>query len=108
MLAVFDPVGIGVIKSLERPGANVTGTTMYAPQLIGERLEILRRIVPKLDKVAMVFNGNNANNGNQNNQGSSAPRGGQSAPSGGQSAPAGGTGAPAGGQGAPAGGGGSR
>jgi putative tryptophan/tyrosine transport system substrate-binding protein len=31
MLAVFDPVGIGVVKSLERPGTNVTGTTMYAP-----------------------------------------------------------------------------
>jgi class 3 adenylate cyclase len=30
MLAVFDPVGIGVVKSLERPGTNVTGTTMYA------------------------------------------------------------------------------
>jgi putative tryptophan/tyrosine transport system substrate-binding protein len=65
MLAVFDPVGIAVVKSLERPGANVTGTTMYAPQLIGERLEILRRIVPKLDKVAMALNGNNANNAAQ-------------------------------------------
>ena len=65
MLAVFDPVGIGVVKSLAQPGANVTGTTMYAPQLIGERLEILRRIVPKLDKVAMALNGNNANNAAQ-------------------------------------------
>ena len=62
MLAVFDPVGIGVVKSLERPGTNVTGTTMYAPQLIGERLRILKRIAPKLDKVAMALNGNNANN----------------------------------------------
>jgi putative tryptophan/tyrosine transport system substrate-binding protein len=55
MLAVFDPVGIGVVKSLERPGTNVTGTTMYAPQLIGERLRILKRIVPDLDKVAMAL-----------------------------------------------------
>ena len=31
MLAVFDPVGIGVVKSLDRPGTNVTGTTMSAP-----------------------------------------------------------------------------
>jgi putative tryptophan/tyrosine transport system substrate-binding protein len=62
MLAVFDPVGIGVVKSLDRPGTNVTGTTMYAPQLIGERLRILKRIVPNLDKVAMALNGNNANN----------------------------------------------
>jgi putative ABC transport system substrate-binding protein len=65
MLAVFDPVGVGVVKSLERPGTNVTGTTMYAPQLIGERLLILKRIVPNLDKVAMVLNGNNANNAAQ-------------------------------------------
>jgi putative ABC transport system substrate-binding protein len=62
MLAVFDPVGIGVVKSLERPGTNVTGTTMYAPQLIGERLRLLKRIVPNLDKVAMALNGNNVNN----------------------------------------------
>jgi putative ABC transport system substrate-binding protein len=62
MLAVFDPVGTGVVKSLERPGTNVTGTTMYAPQLIGERLRMLTGIVPNLDKVAMALNGNNPNN----------------------------------------------
>jgi putative ABC transport system substrate-binding protein len=62
MLAVFDPVGIGVVRSLERPGTNVTGTTMYAPQLIGERLRLLKRLVPHLDKVAMALNGNNVNN----------------------------------------------
>jgi putative tryptophan/tyrosine transport system substrate-binding protein len=65
MLAVFDPVGIGVVKSLERPGTNVTGTTMYAPQLIGERLRMLKRIVPNLDKVVMALNGNNTNNAAQ-------------------------------------------
>src|SRR6266550_9021716 len=65
MLAVFDPVGIGVVKSLERPGTNVTGTTVYAPQLIGERLRMLKRIVPTVDKVAMALNGNNASNAAQ-------------------------------------------
>jgi len=65
MMAVFDPVGTGVVKSLERPGTNVTGTTMYAPQLIGERLRILTAIVPRLDKVAMALNGNNPNNAAQ-------------------------------------------
>ena len=65
MLAVFDPVGIGVVKSLERPGTNVTGTTMYAPQLIGQRLRILKSVVPGLDKVVMALNGNNANNAAQ-------------------------------------------
>ena len=62
MMAVFDPVGIGVVKSLERPGTNITGTTTYAPQLIGERLRMLKRIVLNPDKVAMALNGNNANN----------------------------------------------
>ena len=65
MLAVFDPVGIGVVKSLDRPGTNVTGTTMYAPQLIGQRLRILKSIVPGLDKVVMALNGNNVNNAAQ-------------------------------------------
>jgi putative tryptophan/tyrosine transport system substrate-binding protein len=65
MLAVFDPVGIGVVKTLERPGTNVTGTTMYAPELIGERLRMLKRIVPNLDKVVMALNGNNTNNAAQ-------------------------------------------
>jgi putative ABC transport system substrate-binding protein len=65
MLAVFDPVGIGVVESLERPGTNVTGTTMYAPQLIGERIRLLKRIVPNLGKVAMAMNGNNVNNAAQ-------------------------------------------
>jgi ABC-type uncharacterized transport system substrate-binding protein len=37
MGAVNDPVGLGLVDSLERPGTNVTGTTMYAPHLIGER-----------------------------------------------------------------------
>jgi putative tryptophan/tyrosine transport system substrate-binding protein len=60
--AVNDPVGLGLVNSLERPGTNVTGTTMYAPQLIGERLLILQKIVPALRKVSMVTNGNNANN----------------------------------------------
>jgi ABC-type uncharacterized transport system substrate-binding protein len=65
MLAVNDPVGAGLVKSLERPGTNVTGTTMYAPQLIGERLKILQRLVPRLDRISIVLNGNNTNNAAQ-------------------------------------------
>ncbi|MGB8617056.1 MAG: ABC transporter substrate-binding protein, partial [Pseudolabrys sp.] len=65
LLAVNDPVGLGLVKSLERPDTNVTGTTMYAPQLIGERLRILKTIIPDLDKIAMAMNGNNLNNASQ-------------------------------------------
>ncbi len=62
MGAVNDPVGLGLVNSLDRPGTNVTGTTNYAPRLIGERLRILKQIAPGLRKVSMVTNGNNANN----------------------------------------------
>jgi putative tryptophan/tyrosine transport system substrate-binding protein len=60
--AVNDPVGLGVVDSLDRPGRNVTGTTIYAPHLIGERLRILKALVPALDRVAIFVNGNNKNN----------------------------------------------
>jgi putative tryptophan/tyrosine transport system substrate-binding protein len=62
MAAVNDPVGLGLVKSLDRPGTNVTGTTMYAPHLIGERVRLLKKLVPAAAKVAMLVNGNNANN----------------------------------------------
>src|SRR5262245_53177279 len=58
--AVNDPVGLGLVKSLERSGTNVTGTTMYAPHLIGERLRLLKMLYPAAAKVAMFANGNNA------------------------------------------------
>ena len=60
--AVNDPVGLGLADSLERPGRNVTGTTIYAPHLIGERLRILKAIVPAVDRVSIFMNGNNKNN----------------------------------------------
>jgi putative tryptophan/tyrosine transport system substrate-binding protein len=62
LMGVNDPVGVNLVKSLEKPGTNVTGTTIYAPQLIAERLRMLKVIIPNLDKVAMVINGNNKNN----------------------------------------------
>ena len=62
LAAVNDPVGLGVADSLEHPGRNATGTTIYAPNLIAERLRILKRIAPQLDHVAIFMNGNNRNN----------------------------------------------
>jgi putative ABC transport system substrate-binding protein len=65
LLAVNDPVGLGAVDSLERPGRNVTGTTIYAPHLIAERVRILKNLVPTLDHAAVFLNGNNANNRSQ-------------------------------------------
>jgi len=62
MAAVNDPVSLGLVRSLDHPGTNVTGTTNYAPHLIGERVRLLKKLAPAASKVAMFTNGSNANN----------------------------------------------
>src|SRR5258708_1751781 len=52
MVAVADPVGTGLIKSLSRPGGNITGVTNIAAELAGKRLEILKELLPAASKVA--------------------------------------------------------
>jgi putative ABC transport system substrate-binding protein len=49
-----DPVASGVVASLGRPGGNITGLTNLAPELSSKRLEILREVVPKLSRVAVL------------------------------------------------------
>ena len=49
-----DPVGNGFVASLARPGGNITGLSTLAPELGGKRLEILREVVPKLSRVAVL------------------------------------------------------
>jgi putative tryptophan/tyrosine transport system substrate-binding protein len=56
MANVSDPIGIGLVGSLARPGGNITGLTTQAPELGGKRLELLKEIVPKLSRVAAVGN----------------------------------------------------
>ncbi len=56
MVAVGDPVGTGLVKSLARPGGNLTGLVSIAPDLEGKRLELLTEIVPKLSSVAFLSN----------------------------------------------------
>jgi ABC-type uncharacterized transport system substrate-binding protein len=51
-----DPVEAGLIKSLARPGGNVTGLTNLTAQLGGKRLELLKEAVPKLARVAVLYN----------------------------------------------------
>jgi len=48
-----DPVGTGFVASLARPGGNITGLSILAPELSGKRLEILKETVAKLSRVAV-------------------------------------------------------
>jgi len=57
-----DPVGSGFVASLARPGGNVTGLSTLAPEISGKQLELLKEIVPKLSRVAVL--GNSTDPGN--------------------------------------------
>jgi putative tryptophan/tyrosine transport system substrate-binding protein len=51
-----DPVGTGLVTSLARPGGNVTGLSVLAPDLAGKRLELLREVVPGVHRLALLAN----------------------------------------------------
>lgn len=50
-----DPIGTGLIASLARPGGNITGLTFFSPDLVGKRLELLKEVVPRLTRVAILW-----------------------------------------------------
>jgi putative ABC transport system substrate-binding protein len=50
-----DPVGVGLVASLARPGGNVTGLSTISGELSAKRLELLREIVPNLSRVAIIW-----------------------------------------------------
>ena len=53
-----DPVEVGLVASLNRPGANVTGTVFFAGAVGAKRLELLRQLVPGASTIAMLVNPN--------------------------------------------------
>ena len=53
---VDDPVGMGLVASLARPGGNVTGLSFQAADLAGKRLALLREVVPGLRRLAIMAN----------------------------------------------------
>jgi putative tryptophan/tyrosine transport system substrate-binding protein len=61
----FDPVALGLVDSLARPGGNVTGFTAIAPALAGKRLELLKETVPKLSRVAVLWDPQNPGSAQQ-------------------------------------------
>jgi putative ABC transport system substrate-binding protein len=49
-----DPVGSGFVASLARPGGNITGLSTLAPEISGKRLELLKEMVPRLSRIAIL------------------------------------------------------
>jgi len=60
--AVVDPVATGLVSSLARPGAKVTGLSNMAPEVTGKLLEMLKQIVPKASLFAILWNPGNPGN----------------------------------------------
>jgi ABC-type uncharacterized transport system substrate-binding protein len=59
MAIIGDPVAVGLVDSLARPGGNATGFSIIAPELGAKRLELLKEIVPDAVSVAVVLNPQN-------------------------------------------------
>lgn len=61
MIGVVDPVALGLVASLARPGGNVTGLSSGVnPQLVGKQLQLLKETLPKISRVAVLSNPGNA------------------------------------------------
>jgi putative ABC transport system substrate-binding protein len=55
-----DPIGDGIVASLSRPGANITGFTSFNAEIAGKWLELLKEIAPDTKRAAVIFNRNTA------------------------------------------------
>jgi len=56
MAVSVDPVGLGVVTSLARPGGNITGQAIFSPELSMKRLELLKAAFPGVSRVALFWN----------------------------------------------------
>jgi len=53
---VTDPVAQGLVESLDRPGGNVTGFTIFEPEISGKLVQVLKEIAPETARAAVIFN----------------------------------------------------
>jgi putative ABC transport system substrate-binding protein len=59
MESLSDVVGTGLVPNLARPGGNLTGVSGFAPELSGKRLELLREMLPRAERIAVLANQTN-------------------------------------------------
>ncbi len=59
MESLSDAVSTGLVANLARPGGNVTGVSGFAPELSGKRLELIREMLPRAERIAVLVNGAN-------------------------------------------------
>ena len=59
MVAVGDPVGAGLVATLARPGGNLTGLSLMNPEISGKRLQLLKEVLPRVTRVAVLTNPGN-------------------------------------------------
>jgi putative ABC transport system substrate-binding protein len=53
---VADPVGAGLVRSLARPGGNITGLAASGPEILGKHVELLKEAIPSLSRVGVLIN----------------------------------------------------
>ncbi len=61
-ISIGDPVRAGLVTSIARPGANITGNTILGPDIAAKRLQILKEVLPSAVRIAFLWNPDNASN----------------------------------------------
>ena len=74
MSLVTEPIESGLVRSLARPGGNVTGISLMSPELVGKQLGVLKEMVPKVSRVALLRNPANPASGPQLREAEAAAR----------------------------------
>ena len=62
MSGIVDPLQTGLVTGLGRPGKNATGLSLMAPEVIGKQMQLLKELVPKSSRVAVLWNPDSASN----------------------------------------------
>jgi putative tryptophan/tyrosine transport system substrate-binding protein len=57
--SIGDPVAVGIVTSVARPGGNITGQSFFNPELRAERIELLKEVMPRITQVATILNADN-------------------------------------------------